>query len=89
MLLAIDEKNQNCSSLLDDKIYCLVTLRDRLETRQNLLCLSGNVHQPRLQHEHELHFWCPAVPILSVFRALIVHSELKSVNPGFPVAFIF
>ena len=29
------------------------------------------------------------VPILSVFPALIVHSELKSVHPGFPVAFIF
>ena len=28
-------------------------------------------------------------PILSVFSALIVHSELKSVHPGFPVAFIF
>ena len=27
-------------------------------------------------------------PILSVFPAL-VHSELKSVHPGFPVAFIF
>ena len=27
--------------------------------------------------------------ILSVFPALIVHSELKSVRPGFPVAFIF
>jgi len=31
----------------------------------------------------------PAGPILSVFPALIVHSELKSVHPGFPVAFIF
>jgi len=30
-----------------------------------------------------------AAPILSVFPALIVHSELKSVHPGFPVAFIF
>jgi len=30
-----------------------------------------------------------AGPILSVFFALIVHSELKSVHPGFPVAFIF
>ena len=30
-----------------------------------------------------------AVPILSVFPALIVHSELKSVHPGFPVGFIF
>ena len=30
-----------------------------------------------------------SVPILSVFPALIVHSELKSVHPGFPVAFIF
>ena len=30
-----------------------------------------------------------AGPILSVFPALIVHSELKSVRPGFPVAFIF
>jgi len=29
-----------------------------------------------------------SAPILSVFRALIVHSELKSVHPGFPVAFI-
>jgi len=29
------------------------------------------------------------VPILSVFPALIVHSELKSVHPEFPVAFIF
>jgi len=28
-------------------------------------------------------------PILSVFPALIVHAELKSVHPGFPVAFIF
>ena len=28
-------------------------------------------------------------PILSVFPALIVHSELKGVHPGFPVAFIF
>ena len=28
-------------------------------------------------------------PILSVFPALIVHSELKSVHPGFPLAFIF
>jgi len=27
-------------------------------------------------------------PILSVFFALIVHSELKSVHLGFPVAFI-
>jgi len=34
-------------------------------------------------------FTCLAVPILSVFPALIVHSELKSVNPEFPVAFIF
>jgi len=30
-----------------------------------------------------------AGPILSVFPARIVHSELKSVHPGFPVAFIF
>ena len=30
-----------------------------------------------------------AGPILSVFFALIVHSELKSVHPGFPLAFIF
>ena len=31
-----------------------------------------------------------AGPILSVFPALIVHSELKkNVHPGFPVAFIF
>jgi len=29
------------------------------------------------------------VPNLTVFPALIVHSELKSVHPGFPVAFIF
>jgi len=28
-------------------------------------------------------------PILSVFFVLIVHSELKCVHPGFPVAFIF
>jgi len=33
--------------------------------------------------------YCSAGPILSVFTALIVHSELKSVHPGFPVAFIF
>jgi len=30
-----------------------------------------------------------AAPILSVLPALIVHSKLKSVHPGFPVAFIF
>ena len=33
--------------------------------------------------------WTQPGPILSVFFALIVHSELKSVHPGFPVAFIF
>jgi len=32
---------------------------------------------------------CIAGPILTVFPALIVHYELKSVHPGFPVAFIF
>ena len=45
---------------------------------------------------HELHWlkmrqrieYKPG-PILSVFPARIVHSELKSVHPGFPVAFIF
>jgi len=35
----------------------------------------------------DVHF--DSVPILSVFPALIVHSELKSMHPGFPVAFIF
>jgi len=30
-----------------------------------------------------------SAPILSVFPALTVHSELKSVHPGFPVALIF
>ena len=30
-----------------------------------------------------------AAPILSVLPALIVHSKLKSVHAGFPVAFIF
>ena len=35
------------------------------------------------------HYSSTAGPILSVFSALIVHSELKSVHPGFPVAFIF
>ena len=33
--------------------------------------------------------WFRSGPILSVFPALIVHSEFKSVHPGFPVAFIF
>jgi len=36
-----------------------------------------------------LSFWGRAGHILSVFPALIVYSELKSVHPGFPVAFIF
>ena len=31
----------------------------------------------------------PPGPILSVFSVLIVHSKLKSVHPGFPLAFIF
>jgi len=34
-------------------------------------------------------FYCMPGPILSVFPALIVHSELKNVHLGFPVAFIF
>ena len=33
--------------------------------------------------------WQQPGPILSVFPTLIVHSELKNVHPGFPVAFIF
>jgi len=37
-------------------------------------------------HDRQIH---TTGPILSVFPALIVHSELKSVHPGFPVAFIF
>jgi len=41
-----------------------------------------------LERGADLHMVQPG-PILSVFPALIVHSELKSVHPGFPVAFIF
>jgi len=36
-----------------------------------------------------LHMSDRAVNPRHVQRALIVHSELKSVHPGFPVAFIF
>jgi len=45
----------------------------------------------RFYDSRHLHADCqePAGPILIVFFALIVHSELKSVHPGFPVAFIF
>ena len=42
----------------------------------------------RRSKSHGQHY-CRTRPILSVFFALIVHSELKSVHPGFPVAFIF
>jgi len=49
--------------------------------------LTGAIFHSEAQHyfSHGLR----SVPILSVFPALIVHSELKSVQPGFPVAFIF
>jgi len=36
-----------------------------------------------------VHYAFDTGPILSVFPALIVHTELKRVHPGFPVAFIF
>ena len=46
--------------------------------------------EERLRETTRLAVQRKAVPILSVFPTLIVHSELKkSVHPGFPVAFIF
>jgi len=53
------------------------------------LCVNVlDVHWPvNLRRSGAIKF--AAGPILSVFFALIVHSELKSVHPGFPVAFIF
>ena len=52
------------------------------ETTQTTACCTGLVGR----------LYCTlrrAGPILSVFPALIVHSKLKSVHPGFLVAFIF
>ena len=45
--------------------------------------------RPRTTMEVGAYAAWKAGPILSVFPALIVHSELKSVHPRFPVAFIF
>jgi len=47
------------------------------------------VKQPKLKKREATLTTFDSGPILSVFPALIVHSELKSVHPGFPVAFIF
>jgi len=48
-------------------------------------CQKNKISEGDLEQKKHLS----AVPILVVFPALIVHSELKSVHPGFPVAFIF
>ena len=56
------------------------------------LCAWNNLgpDRPRLCRRRRLTACVRASgPILSVFPTLIVHSELKSVHPGFPVAFIF
>jgi len=51
------------------------------------LC-ADHTHTP-VPPANALEIRCNPAPILSVFAALIVHSELRSVHPGFPVAFIF
>jgi len=51
--------------------------------------LQGKHHTHVISITPELLLGLHTGPILSVFPALIVHSELKSVHPGFPVAFIF
>ena len=50
------------------------------------LCIQVSVF---LHHVSTYSYSVTPGPILSVFPALIVHPELKSVHPGFPVAFIF
>ena len=52
-------------------------------------CGTASVIRDTFLYESKLLQCYAAGPILSVFFALIVHSELKSVHPGFPVAFIF
>ena len=52
-------------------------------------CGTASVIRDMFLYESKLLQCYAAGPILSVFFALIVHSELKSVHPGFPVAFIF
>jgi len=65
-----------------------------LDFRISLSLVDGNctpASNVSSQHMNrpELNTCIPAGPILSVFPALIAHCELKSVHPGFPVAFIF
>ena len=54
--------------------------------KRRLLAISSQCELMTLRERGSVR--SPA-PILSVFPALIVHSELKSVHPGFSVAFIF
>jgi len=65
-------------------LYCYTDfLRSKITDTARLVCEAGSMKRPSV-----LLSVCPG-PILSVFPALIVHSELKSVHPGFPVVFIF
>jgi len=48
-----------------------------------------NVDLKKWLHCVEIGRLSDAMPILIVFPALIVHSELKSVHPGFPVALFY
>ena len=58
---------------------------------QSLWDISHSTLHPPHRHLVDIRplVQCWPGPILSVFPALIVHSELNSVDPGFPVAFIF
>ena len=64
-------------------ILCFRVVRPSVRT-----CVRVSLHDRAEAVSHRLAVNTSG-PILNVFSALIVHSELKSVHPGFPVAFIF
>ena len=69
----------------DNYQLSLIEPRDNRYTTSHLAA-----KKPTLKPQFLNEIWdFGAVPILSMFPALIVHSDLKSVHPGFPVALFF
>ena len=75
-------------------LLCAKVVREAGQEYQTMGPCTANARRPAAVYcmpcdAGERHSAPLTAPILSVSPALIVHSELKSVHPGFPVAFIF
>jgi len=85
--LESDTDAESWQTLAEVTLVSILSFNQRLagETERSLL----HEYNKRSTDNLSVKDIADSGPILSVFFVLIVHSELKCVHPGFPVAFIF